>query len=299
MRTPRRRSINAAQAKAGRLFILPSMIIFTGFVFLPLLASFVFSTFKIDMMFRKLIFLGFDNYSRLFGDHRLWNSLFNTLYYTAGLVPVQIMLSLLAAVALREQNRFNSFIKSVFFLPAICSMTIISILWMFILDQNVGIFTYYLSRIGLKLPALLKSPTLAMPTIISVGIWKNLGFNMVILIAGHQGISESYYEAADIDGATAWHKLTRITIPMLMPTLTFVTVNAIISSFQVFDQVFVMTGGGPLYRTETVVQYIYSCAFTKFDRGYASSVAVVLLLITLSVSTILFRYMKRDESDLR
>lgn len=254
MRAPQRRSINAEQAKAGHLFILPSMIIFTGFVFLPLLASFVFSTFKINMMFRKLIFLGFDNYSRLFGDHRLWNSLFNTLYYTAGLVPVQIMLSLLAAVALREQNRFNSFVKSVFFLPAICSVTIISILWMFILDQNVGIFTYYLSCFGLKLPALLKSPTLAMPTIISVGIWKNLGFNMVILIAGLQGISDSFYEAADIDGATAWHKLTRITIPMLMPTLTFVTVNAIISSFQVFDQVFVMTGGGPLYRTETVVQ---------------------------------------------
>ncbi len=298
MKAPKAKSLEAAQARAGRLFILPSMAVFTAFVFLPLLASFAFSAFKIDMMFRTLDFQGLGNYGRLLSDGRFWNSLTNTLYYTAGMVPIQVALALLTAVALREQTKFNSFIKSIYFLPAICSMTIISILWMFILNKNVGIFSYYLSRLGLSLPELLKSPTLAMPTIIAVGVWKNLGFNMVILIAGLQGISDSYYEAADLDGASAWHKLTRITFPMLMPTLTFVTVNSVISSFQVFDQVFVMTGGGPLYRTETVVQYIYNCAFTKFDRGYASAVAVALLMITLAVSAVLFRSMKKDEADL-
>lgn len=290
--------LEAAQARAGRLFILPSMAVFTAFVFLPLTASFGFSAFKIDMMLRNFSFQGLGNYARLIGDGRFWNALLNTFYYTAALVPVQVALALLAAVALRAQTKLNGLIKAVYFLPAICSMTIVSILWMFILNKDVGIFAYYLSRLGLALPELLKSPALAMPTIVAVGVWKGLGFNMVILIAGLQGISEGYYEAADLDGASAWHKLTRITLPMLMPTLTFVSVNAVISSFQVFDQVFIMTGGGPLYRTETVVQYIYNCAFTKFDRGYASAIAVALLMITLSVSAVLFRHMKRDEADL-
>ena len=145
------------------------------------------------------------------------------------------------------------------------------------------------------MPDLLNNPKLAMPTVIGVGIWKNLGFNMVILIAGLQGISDTYYEAADIDGASSWVKLTRITIPMLMPTLTFVTVNSVISSFQIFDQVYVMTQGGPLFKTETVVQYIYTNAITKSNIGYASAVAVVILIITLSASLLLFKYMKQDE----
>lgn len=177
-------------------------------------------------------------------------------------------------------------------------MTVIAIIWSFLLNKDISIIGYYLNKIGIKMPDLLNNPKLAMPTVIGVGIWKNLGFNMVILIAGLQGISDTYYEAADIDGASSWVKLTRITIPMLMPTLTFVTVNSVISSFQIFDQVYVMTQGGPLFKTETVVQYIYTNAITKSNIGYASAVAVVMLIITLSASLLLFKYMKQDEDQL-
>lgn len=292
-------SVTQAQARAGKVLIAPSMLIFAAFLFLPLLTTFGFSALRIDMLFRNMTFVGLDHYGAMFSDRRFWNAMGNTLVYTAGAVPLGVALSLLVAVGLREQTKVNNFLKSVYFLPAICSMTIVAIMWMFLLHKDIGIVSYYLSRLGIRMPELLKSPALAMPTIIGVSIWKNLGFNTVILIAGLQGISDSYYEAAEIDGASAFAKLMKITVPMLMPTLTFVVVNAVISSFQVFDQVYVMTGGGPLYRTETVVQYIYFCSFTRFDRGYASAVAVAMLLVTLLASGLLFGIMRRDEEDLR
>ena len=294
----KRRGITANQARAGKLFILPSMIIFSVFVFIPLIISFVFSFLNFDMMFNNLTFRGLGNFAKLLSDKRFGNSLFNTLYYTVGTVPLGIVVALMVAVAISKQTKVNNFFKSVYFLPAICSMTIVSIVWSFLLNKDIGIFAYYLSRIGLQLPELLKDPVLAMPTIIMVGIWKNFGFNMVILVAGLQGISDSYYEAADIDGASSRTKLFQITIPLLMPTLTFVIVNSVISSFQVFDQVYVMTRGGPLFKTETIVQYIYTCAFENYDMGYASTVAIVLFLITMAVSFLMFNMMKKNEDSL-
>lgn len=286
------------QARAGRMFLAPSMTIFALFVFIPLIASFVFSLLKTNLMFKNMTFVGLANYTKMFSDERFWNALGNTVYYTVCVVPLQVILSLLVAVALKQQTRFNNFLKSVYFLPAICSMTVISIVWSFLLNKDISIIGYYLNQIGIHMPDLLNSPKYAMPTVIGVGLWKNLGFNMVILIAGLQGISDTYYEAAELDGASPWVKLTRITVPMLMPTLTFVTVNSVISSFQIFDQVYVMTQGGPLFKTETVVQYIYNNAINKSDIGYASAVAVVMLLLTLSVSLLLFKYMRQDEDQL-
>lgn len=280
------------------MFLAPSMTIFALFVFIPLIASFVFSLLKTNLMFKNMTFVGLANYTKMFSDERFWNALGNTVYYTVCVVPLQVILSLLAAVALKQQTRFNNFLKSVYFLPAICSMTVISIVWSFLLNKDISIIGYYLNQIGIHMPDLLNSPKYAMPTVIGVGLWKNLGFNMVILIAGLQGISDTYYEAAELDGASPWVKLTRITVPMLMPTLTFVTVNSVISSFQIFDQVYVMTQGGPLFKTETVVQYIYNNAINKSDIGYASAVAVVMLLLTLSVSLLLFKYMRQDEDQL-
>lgn len=295
----RRMSQEKIQARAGRLFVAPSMTVFLLFVFVPLVVSFVFSLLKTNLMFKNMTFVGLQNYIKLFGDARFWNALKNTVYYTLWVVPAQVVLALLVAVALKEQTRLNSFFKSVYFIPAICSMTVISIVWSFLLNKDISIIGYTLGRIGIQMPDLLNNPKLAMPTVIGVGIWKNLGFNMVILIAGLQGIPDMYYEAAELDGASSWVRLTKITVPMLMPTLTFVTVNSVISSFQVFDQVYVMTQGGPLFKTETVVQYIYSNAITKSNIGYASAVAVIMLIITLSVSLLLFKYMKQDEDQLK
>ncbi len=286
------------QNRAGLAFIAPSMLVFAVFIFFPTIMSFIYSTKSFNMMFTNIKFVGFDNYSELLTNSRFWNALKNTVYYTVCMVPLQVIFSLLIGLALQRVTKFNSFLRSVYFLPAICSMTIIAITWSFLINNDFGIYPYWLRKMGLSLPDLLNSTTWAMPTMIIIGIWKNLGFKMVILVAGLQGISESYYEAAETDGITPVKKLFLITIPMLMPTLTFVVVDSVISSFQVFDQVYVMTKGGPLFSTETLVQYIYSNAFEKSNMGYASAVAVMLLLITLLASIPLFNIMKRDESTL-
>ncbi len=294
----RRYTIGKAQARAGLLFVTPSMVIFTLFVFIPLLIAFVFSFMNFDMLFNHIKFVQLRNYGRLFSDGRFWNSLVNTVYYTLGTVPLQILLSLLTAVAICRSTKVHTFFKSVYFLPAICSMTIISIVWSFLIDKDIGIYTYWFSLIGIQPIALLRDPFWAMPTIILVSIWKGFGFNMVILIAGLQGIPEPLYEAAEIDGASGFQKFLRITIPMLMPTLSFTIVNSIIASFQVFDQIFVMTRGGPLFKTETVVQYIYSAAIDSHNMAYASTIAVILFAITFVVSISTLKRMQTGESDL-
>lgn len=292
------RGILAGQARAGRLFILPSMLVLTVFTFIPLVAACVFSFLNFNMMMSDAHFIALHNYARLLSASRFWNALFNTFKYTIGTVPIEILLALMAAVAICKQTKLNNFFKSVFFLPAISSMTIISIIWSFLLNKDIGIYAYYLHFLGLQLPELLKDPVLAMPTIVAVSIWKNFGFNMVILISGLLAIPSSYYEAADIDGASASAKLFRITIPLLKPTLTFVVINCIISSFQVFDQVYVMTHGGPLFKTETMVQYIYNSAFQDYDMGYACAAAVILLAVTLLASIPMYRSMQRGEENL-
>lgn len=281
--------------KVAYLFILPSMIIFTAFVLIPLLVSIVFSLYSFDMMGNNIKFLGLGNYTKLLADNRFWNALLNTLYFTGGTVPFLVITALLIAVALNAKTKYNAVFKSIYFLPAICSMTIVSIAWSFMLDTDIGIISYYFSLIGIKTIAFLKDPIWAMPTIIVVSIWKTFGFNMVILLAGLQGISISYYEAADIDGASKVKQFFNITLPMLMPTIGFVAITSVINSFQVFDQVFVMTKGGPLFKTETIVQYIYHQGFEVFDMGYASAAAEILLVIILSVSMIMLKALRNNE----
>ena len=283
------------QNKVGLFFILPSITVFSVFVFIPLIVTIVFSFFSIDLMGGSFKFIGFDNYLKLIGDSRFWNSLGNTFYYTFASVPIQIMLALFVALAIGRNSAFNTIIKSIYFLPAICSMTVISIVWTFILDNDIGILSYYFSLIGVNAVAWLKDPVWAMPTVIFVGVWKTFGFNMVILLAGLQGISDSYYEAAQIDGAGKVKQFFKITLPMLIPTLGFVAITSVINSFQVFDQVFVMTRGGPLFKTETIVQFIYSRGFEAYELGYASSIAEVLFIVILVFSLAMMKSLRKSE----
>lgn len=293
-----RSSLEKRRERAGLYFVLPSMIIFTVFVFIPLAIAFLMSFFKFDMMFNNIQFQQFGNYSKLLGDKKFWNALYNTLYYTLFTVPLQIGLSLLAAVAVKRKGWLNGFFKSIYFIPAICSMTIVSILWSFLVNPDIGMFCYWAKLLGFNPVNVLNSPTLAMPTVILVSVWKNFGFNMVILLAGLNGIDESYYEAANMDGASGFQKFKKITVPMLMPTLSFTVVNSIIGSFQVFDQVYIMTKGGPLFKTQTLVQLIYSTAFDSFNMGYASTIAVALFFITFVISVFTFQKMTKGEEDL-
>lgn len=277
---------------------MPSLIIFLVFVFVPLIVSIVFSVFKFDMMFNNFTFVKLSNYAKMLQDDRFLGSLGNTLYYTAATVIVQVALALLIAVAISKKNGINSVFKGVFFIPSICSMTIISIIWSFLLNKDIGIISYYLGFLGINVVDWLNDPTWAMPAVIIVSIWRNFGFSMVILLAGIDGISDAYYEASEIDGAGKIIQFFKITLPLLVPTIGFVVITTMIGSFQVFDQVFVMTRGGPLFKTETVVQYIYNVGFESFNLPYACAIAEVLLVMILAITALMFKVQRNMERDI-
>lgn len=281
--------------RAGYFFIFPAMCILLIFMILPLAASIVFSVLKFDIMWNKVEFAGLENYIKAFRDARFLNALKNTFLYTAAVVPGEIILGLLTALAIYKNGKLHNFFRGVFFMPVVCSMTIIGIIWMFLLNPDIGTISWYLMQMGMKPVAFLKVPELALPTVIVVGIWKDFAFPMVIFMAALNNVPVSYYEAAEIDGAGSVAKFFRITLPSIMPSITFLIVTTLIKSFQVFDQVKVMTDGGPLRRTETVVQYIYIQGFENLNMGYASAVAEILFFIILVFSVVMFRRLQSGE----
>ncbi len=278
----------------GFIFIIPSLTVFLLFIFLPIIDSFRLSFYEWSIISPNKNFIELKNYQKMILDTRFWNALKNTLYYTLGYVPVGICLSLLLALLVNAKVKGKNFFRMTYFLPAIASMSIVAIIWSFLLDPDIGIISYYLNQIGISTTAWLRSIKWAMPAVIMVGVWKNMGFNMVIFLAGLQNISDMYYEAAEIDGASKWQQFTYITLPLLKSTTTFVVIMSVITSFQVFDQVYVMTRGGPLFATETLVQYIYHLGFENFKMGYGATIAYVLFIIIILVTIVQLKYFKMN-----
>lgn len=279
-------------AVAGVLFTLPSLVLLTVFVLVPVAGSLWISLHDWSLTNQLHPFIGMKNYADLVQDKRFWSDLKNTAYYTLGTAPVSAALALLLAVAVDRPLRGVKLFRSVYFMPAVTSMAVVSMIFLFLLDPDIGMITYFTKMIGLGANGWLRDPDWAMPGVVLVGIWKNVGFYMVIFLAGLQGISPTYYEAAEIDGAGSWKRFWHITVPLLMPTLAFVLIIAMIASFQVFDQVYVMTQGGPLFRTETLVQYIYMQGFQFFKLGYSAALGIVLLVLILVLTLIQMRYFR-------
>ncbi|WP_094550458.1 carbohydrate ABC transporter permease [Petroclostridium xylanilyticum] len=262
------------------VLLLPNFLGFLTFVFLPVIAAFVLSFAQWDLI-NPIKWVGFGNYIELFKDEVFIKVFWNTIYFSVGTVPVGIALSLLLAIALDQNIMGIKFYRAAYFLPVISSMVAVAVVWQWIYNPEYGLLNFLLSVIGIKGPSWLSSTTWAMPAIMITNIWKGLGFNMLLFLAGLQGISESYYEAADMDGASWFAKFRHITIPLLSPTTFFVTVMSIINSFQVFDSVFLMTKGGPNRSTSVLVHYLYQNAFQYFRMGYASAIAYVLFFLVL------------------
>ena len=191
-----------------------------------------------------------------------------------------------------KNNRFHKFLRTVFYLPYVCSMTAISIMWSMLLNTNYGMLPYLFKRIGVDFPNVLTSTTWAMPVVILITVWKNFGYTLTLLSAAALGVSNSLYEAAEMDGATGFQKFIYVTIPGIKQTVNFCIVTTLITALQVFDQVYVMTKGGPLYKTETLVSYIYNQGFqvAPYDLGYASSIAVYLFLMVAIITFVLRRF---------
>jgi multiple sugar transport system permease protein len=263
--------------------LAPNIIGFIMFMLIPVVATFVLSFTKYDML-KAPKFIGFDNYVTMFRDPIVWQVTGNTLLYTVLTVPVGMCISLLLAVMLDQKIAFRRFYRAAFFLPSITSMVVVAIVWQWIYNPEFGLLNYFLSLFGIKGPKWLLDARTSLLSLGIVGIWKSAGYNMIIFLSGLQGISTSYYEAAMLDGAGTWAKFRYITVPLLKPTTFFIFVMSVISSFQVFDQVMLMTQGGPGRSSSVLVHYLYQNAFTYFKLSYACAIAYLLFFIIMAIT---------------
>ena len=260
------------------IFLLPNLLGFITFIGVPISSSLVISFTDWDLL-GSMSFTGFENYIRLFQDPEFWISFRNTIFFIIGYLPLVIVFGLACALLLNKEMRFRAFFRATFFLPVITSWVAVSLVWKWLYNPEYGLINYILSTIGIDGPQWLNDPSTAMIGIILASAWKDIGFVMVLFLGGLQNISPSYYEAASIDGASKFRQLWNITIPLLAPTTFFVTIISLINSFQVFDQVMIMTGGGPGGSTVVMVQNIYNYAFRYFEMGYASAMSWILFLV--------------------
>ncbi len=278
------------RADFGKLFalsvlLLPSLLGMVVFVMGPVLASFGLSFTKWDL-FSDIEWVGLANYARALTDPAVQQALGNTLLFIAGYVPAVMVIALPLVLLLTGKLKGKVFFRAVHFVPVITSWVAISLIWRWLLNPEYGIINYALSLIGIKGPGWLYDPDWAMFGIILTSVWKDIGYVMVLYLAGLQDIPQTLYEAAEIDGAKSWQKFFTITWPLLARTTFFVTTILLINSFQVFDQVWVMTEGGPAGATSVMMELIYKNAFSYYRMGYASAISWVLFSLIFVVTLV-------------
>lgn len=273
-----RLSLAGQEELLAYLFILPSLLGFIIFLVVPMIASLGLSFYDWELLSPPQ-FAGLKNFSALLTDQVFKDVLVNTAYYTFGLVPLNIVVSMGLAVWLNTKLRGLTWFRAAFFLPVITVTVAVSLIWRWMYEPRAGIIDVALRAVGLPGPTWLGDTHWAMAAIIIMSVWKGFGYNMVLFLAGLQGIPASIYEAAMIDGANAWQRFWSITLPLLTPMVFLAVVLTVISSFQVFDQAYVMTNGGPANATNTIVLYIFQNGFQYFRMGYASAIAWVLFAV--------------------
>jgi len=279
------------------LFLLPSGLILLAFVVYPILQSFWMSLHDWSFFSSNHPFVGLRNYDTMLHDSRFWNALQNTALYTGVVVPVQVGLGLALAAALQRNTLFNKLLRSVFFFPVISSLATMGIVWKFLLDPQIGVINAAMTSVGLPDLDFLQSTTWALPAVMLVGVWKSVGFSMVIFLAALQGVPESLLEAAALDGAGPLIRFLRVVLPLLRPSLLFAAIMATIASMQLFDSVYVMTSGGPIFHTETLVTYLYEVGFQYYQSGYAAAISWVLFLLILALTMLQLRLFRYNEVD--
>jgi multiple sugar transport system permease protein len=280
----------------GYLFMTPFIIGLVVFIVGPVISVFFISFTEYDNITTPK-WVGLQNFKQLAVDPEFRQCLLNTLYFCVGSVPVGVILALFIAILLNQKIKGRSFFRSIYFLPVVSSMVAVAIVWNWIYEGNYGLLNYTIRLfitpifpgITEHLPHWLSDSDWAMPALIIMSIWKGLGYSIVIYLAGLQDIPQQLYEASDLDGANMWQKFKNITFPMVSPTTFFLLVISTISSFQMFEQAYIMTKGGPPLQsggvvvgaTRTLVYYLYEMAFKWLNMGYAAAIAVVLFLTIL------------------
>ncbi|RFU86806.1 sugar ABC transporter permease [Streptomyces triticagri] len=296
-RRSRRRPRLGVQNAAGWLFSTPFLALFTVFMAFPIVATLLmsFTDFGLRNVTNPLDaeFIGLENYTKLFGDERFLKSLFNTAYFVVVGVPLTIGIGLVVAVLLNNGiDRARTFFRVGFYAPVVTSIVAIAVVWRFVLDPSDGLIAGLASEVGLTSPDFLGSELLAMPSMIVMAVWRNLGTVMVLFIAGLQAIPTETREAARLDGAGPWQEFRRITVPLLRPTILYATVITTIGYLNVFEEPFVMTQGGPSDATLTVSLNMYREGFNFFHMGYASAMAYVLFVVIMAITVLQLRLLK-------
>lgn len=277
------------------LFIAPNVALFTAFSFLPLLYAFYIG-FHDWGLITEPEFIGVRNYLRLMRDPLFWQSLEHTLVYAAGTVPPSMAIGLALALALNRKLPARLLLRSMYFLPIVVSAVVAGTIAAWLFNDNYGVINSMLVRLGLPRIAWLSTPQWALPSLIFSTLWLRIGFCMVVYMAALQSIPTMYYEAARIDGASALHQFRHITLPLLKPATFLLLILSIIYSFQVFDLIYVMTGGGPGFSTTMVVQYIYRSAFVTSEMGYASAMGMALYVLILVFTLLQWRASRQAEN---
>ena len=293
--TNRKISLNTRNTVVGLSFILPNFIGFALFTLGPVVFSFILSFMKWDG-FTEMTFAGLKNFQKIFGDKKFLESLGHTFYFAFFTVLFSMTAALALALLLNRKVKFVNFFRSPIFFPYVASVVAISCVWKAMFMENGGVINSALQMIGFAedmLPGWIASTKWAMPAVIIVSVWRNMGYFMIIYLAALQDIPTSLYEAAEIDGASKWQQFVRITFPMLTPSHFFVFMMLTINSFKTFDMIFLMTEGGPGTATQLLSMYIYNKAFISWDYGVTSAASMILFLIVATITVLQFRVEKK------
>jgi multiple sugar transport system permease protein len=278
------------------LFLSPVLILFLVFTIFSVVYAFYLSFHKWNILEPQKPYVGLDNYQRLLHDERFRQAIINTVYYTVTTVPLSVILGLLIALLLNQEIRGRGLFRTLFYIPVVTPLVIAAIIWKWVFQGDFGLLNYYLLKLHIiDQPLLwLSDKQLAMPASIIMWVWKTVGFVMVVYLAGLQAIPQDYYDAAKVDGAGSWRRLRDITIPLLSSTTFFIVIIQFLGSFQAFTQIFVLTSGGPVGKTTTIVYYIYTHAFKRFDMGYASAMSFAFFAMMFGFTLMQMRFFRRE-----
>lgn len=274
-------------------FTAPNFLLLTVFTFWPVVYSLYLSFYRWNMVSPTKKWLGLENYTAMTQDPVFWQTLVNTTLLAGGTVFVTLGIALFLAILLNQRIRGRTTYRAIIFSPTFTTSVAIAMVWEWIFNPYYGLLKVPLSWVGLESPGWLLDPKWALPAVMIVVIWANIGYDMVIFLAGLQAVPTDLYEAARVDGASRWSLFWHVTFPLLSPTTFFLVIVSIISAFKAFDIVAVMTGGGPLNSTNVYVYYLYQNAFRWFKTGYASALAVVLFVIILTITIFQMRLSRR------
>ena len=276
------------------LFVIPALVNFFVFRYVPILTALRSSLWEYSLLGGYGKFIGLQAYVRMLGDPIFWKSLQVTTAYVVMKAPTQIALSMGLALLFQRESRFAAVVRAAIFAPVVSSIVVVSVIWALMYHVQLGLLNSIITSAGLPRVAFLSNANLALVAIVIMMVWKEIGFSMIILMAGLKGIPDMFYEAARIDGASGWQQFWSITLPLLRRVLMFVLVTQTIFSFQVFVPVYTMTKGGPLDATKVIVYYIYQNGFLFQDMGYASAISTVTLIILLVVSAVQMRLLRSE-----